>query len=294
MVGDRGFKKVLIVSIFLLPNFIGFIFFIGIPIFASFGLSFTEWNLISKPSFIGLENYKNLIADEEFKAAFFHTVYFILGYLPLVMSGALGIALILNKKIKGRMFFRAAYFVPVITSWVAVSLIWKWLFNPSYGLINYGLSLIGISGPAWLHDPAWAMPAIIITSVWKDLGFVMVIYLAGLQGISPTYYEAADIDGATAFQKFRNITFPLLNPTTFFVLIISLINSFQVFDQVMIMTEGGPAGSTSVLVERIYKHAFDYYEMGYASAISWVLFFIIFVVTLVQMKIQKRWVDYGN
>ncbi|QHE51797.1 carbohydrate ABC transporter permease [Pontibacillus sp. HMF3514] len=294
MVGDKGFKKFFVICIFLLPNFIGFIFFIGVPILASFGLSFTEWDLISNPSWIGIEHYKALWGDEEFRSALFHTFYFIAGYLPLVMSGALGIALVLNKKIRGRVFFRAAYFVPVITSWVAVSLIWKWLFNPTYGLINYGLSIIGVSGPAWLHDPTWAMPAIILTSVWKDLGFVMVIYLAGLQGISPTYYEAADIDGASPWQKFRNITLPLLNSTTFFVLIISLINSFQVFDQVMIMTEGGPAGSTTVLVQQIYKHAFDYYEMGYASAISWVLFFIIFGVTLVQMKLQKRWVDYGN
>ncbi|WLD92601.1 carbohydrate ABC transporter permease [Alkalihalobacillus sp. AL-G] len=294
MVGDKGFKKFLVISLFLLPNFIGFIFFIGIPILASFGLSFTEWDLISNPSWVGFDNYIALIKDEEFRSALFHTIYFILGYLPLVMCGALTIALILNKKLKGRIFFRAAYFVPVITSWVAVSLIWKWLFNPTYGLINYGLSLIGISGPAWLHDPTWAMPAIILTSVWKDLGFVMVIYLAGLQGISPTYYEAAEIDGANGFQKFRHITLPLLSSTTFFVLVISLINSFQVFDQVMIMTEGGPAGSTSVLVERIYKHAFEYYEMGYASAISWVLFFIIFGVTLIQMRLQKRWVDHGN
>lgn len=294
MVGDKGIKKFLVICLFLLPNFAGFIFFIGIPIFASFGLSFTEWDLISDPSWIGLENYKALLQDEEFKSALVHTLYFIVGYLPLVMVGALAIALILNKKIKGRVFFRAAYFVPVITSWVAVSLIWKWLFNPTYGLINYGLSLIGVAGPAWLQDPTWAMPAIILTSVWKDLGFVMVIYLAGLQGISPTFYEAADMDGASPTQKFRHITLPLLSSTTFFVLIISLINSFQVFDQVMIMTGGGPAGSTSVLVERIYKHAFEYYEMGYASAVSWVLFFIIFIVTVVQMKFQKRWVDYGN
>ncbi|KMM39214.1 carbohydrate ABC transporter permease [Guptibacillus hwajinpoensis] len=294
MVGDKGVKKFLVICLFLLPNFAGFIFFIGIPIFASFGLSFTEWDLISDPSWIGLENYKALLHDEEFKSALVHTLYFIVGYLPLVMTGALAIALILNKKIKGRVFFRAAYFVPVITSWVAVSLIWKWLFNPTYGLINYGLSLIGVAGPAWLQDPTWAMPAIILTSVWKDLGFVMVIYLAGLQGISPTFYEAADMDGASPTQKFRHITLPLLSSTTFFVLIISLINSFQVFDQVMIMTGGGPAGSTSVLVERIYKHAFEYYEMGYASAVSWVLFFIIFIVTVVQMKFQKRWVDYGN
>lgn len=294
MVGNRGLKKFFVISLFLLPNFIGFLFFIEIPIVSSFFLSFTQWDLISKPKWVGLQNYTNLLKDPEFWAALKHTIYFIIGYLPTVMVLALGIALILNKKIKGRLFFRAAYFIPVISSWVAVSLIWKWLFNPSYGLINYALSIFGFEGLAWLHDPAWAMPAIIITSIWKDLGFVMVIYLAGLQGISSTYYEAAEIDGASSLQKFWYITLPLLNPTTFFVLIISLINSFQVFDQVMIMTGGGPAGATSVLVERIYNHAFRYFEMGYASAISWVLFLLIFIVTALQMKYQKRWVDYGN
>lgn len=214
--------------------------------------------------------------------------------MPSVIVISLGIAIILNKNIKGRMFFRAAYFVPVVSSWVAVSLIWKWLFNPSFGIINYVLSLVGISGPAWLHDPQFAMIAIIITSVWKDIGFLMVMFLAGLQNIPDTYYEAASIDGASSFRKFWNITVPLLAPTTFFVLIISLINSFQVFDQVMIMTGGGPAGTTTVLVQQIYNHAFRYYEMGYASAMSWFLFVIIFVITAVQMKLQKRWVDYGK
>lgn len=294
MVGDKGFKKFLIICAFLLPNLIGFLFFIGIPIVASLGISFTEWDLLSSPKWIGFDNYKSLLSDQEFWAALGHTFYFIGGYLPLVMVGALGIALILNQKIRGRTFFRAAYFVPVITSWVAVSLIWKWLFNPVYGLVNYALSWFGIAGPAWLQDPNWAMPAVILTSVWKDLGFVMVIYLAGLQGISNSYYEAAEMDGASGWQKFWHITLPLLNPTTFFVTVISLINSFQVFDQVMIMTKGGPAGSTSVIVERIYNHAFRYFEMGYASAISWVLFFIIFFVTVVQIRIQKRMVSDEN
>ncbi|WP_100408041.1 carbohydrate ABC transporter permease [Bacillus solitudinis] len=294
MVGDKGVKKLLIVSAFLLPNLLGFLFFIGVPIVASLGISFTEWDLLSSPEWVGFDNYVALMSDRDFWAALGHTFYFIGGYLPLVIVGALAIALILNQKIKGRTFFRAAYFVPVITSWVAVSLIWKWLFNPNYGLVNYALSWIGITGPAWLQDPSWAMPAVILTSAWKDLGFVMVIYLAGLQGISSSYYEAANIDGATSWQKFRHITLPLLSSTTFFVTVISLINSFQVFDQIMIMTDGGPAGSTSVIVERIYNHAFRYFEMGYASAISWILFVIIFIVTIIQIWFQKRMVSNGN
>lgn len=294
MVGDKGWKKLLIICLFLLPNLIGFLFFTGIPIISSFILSFTEWDLLSPPKFVGVENYVRLFQDPEFWASLKHTLYFILGYLPTVMVLALGVALILNKKLKFKIFYRAAYFIPVVTSWVAVALIWKWLFNPAYGLINYSLSLIGIEGPAWLHDPNWAMPGIILTSVWKDVGFVMVMFLAGLQGISESYYEAAEIDGASASQKFWHITLPLLAPTTFFVLVISLINSFQVFDQVMIMTEGGPAGSTTVMVQQIYNHAFRYFQMGYASAFSWILFFLVFTVTAIQMKHQKRWVDYGQ
>ncbi|MFC0187214.1 carbohydrate ABC transporter permease [Fictibacillus aquaticus] len=292
MVGDKGWKKWLVICAFLLPNFIGFLFFIGIPILASLGLSFTKWDLLTSPEFIGVENYKAIWHDAEFWAALKNTLLFIILYLPTVLVVALGIAMLLNKKMKGRTFFRAAYFIPVISSWVAVSLIWKWLFNPAYGLVNYFLSWFGINGPDWLQDPNWAMIAIVLTSVWKDTGFVMVLFLAGLQNISETYYEAADIDGATPFKKFLHITIPLLTPTTFFILIISLINSFQVFDQVMIMTEGGPAGSTTVLVQKIYNHAFRYFEMGYASAVSWVLFLIIFIVTLVQNRLQKRWVDY--
>lgn len=294
MVGERGWKKGLVIGLFLLPNLIGFILFTGIPIIYSFVLSFTEWNLITTPRFIGLANYKTLLKDEEFWLALKNTLRFIVGYLPLVMSISLGIALMLNKKIKMKTFFRGAYFLPVVTSWVAVSLIWKWLLNPVYGLVNYGLSLIGINGPAWLQDPKWAMAGIILTSVWKDIGFIMVLYLAGLQGISKSYYEAADIDGAGSFKKFWHITLPMLAPTTFFVFVISLINSFQVFDQILIMTNGGPVGATTVLVQQIYNNAFRYFKMGYAASISWVLFLLVFAVTYIQIKLQKRWVDYGQ
>jgi multiple sugar transport system permease protein len=197
-------------------------------------------------------------------------------------------ALVLNAPLRGIAIIRTAFFLPVVSSWVAVALLWSWLFNPKFGLINYGLSLVGIRGPGWLFDTHWAMPAIILTSVWKDLGFVLILFLAGLQAIPHDYYEAAALDGANRFQQFLTITLPLLAPTTFFVTIISLINSFQVFDQVWVMTEGGPAGSTTVLVEQVVKHAFRYGEMGYASAISWVLFTIVFVVTLVQFRVQRR------
>jgi multiple sugar transport system permease protein len=174
-----------------------------------------------------------------------------------------------------------------------VALVWKWLLNPASGVVNAGLAIVGIEGPGWWTDPAWAMPSIILASAWKDLGFVMVILLAGLQAIPAEYYEAAEVDGAGRRARFRHVTLPLLSPAIFFVLVISLINSFQVFDQVWIMTGGGPAGATSVVVEQIVKNAFSYGQMGYASAMSWVLFAVILAITLVQFRLQRRWVNYA-
>lgn len=288
MVGMTKARKIKTLSIFLLPNLIGMSAFLLTPILASLILSFTDWDLLSQIQFIGLKNYSDILQDEVFYEALTHTLIFIIGYLPLVIIFSLSIALILNMKLKGVLFFRALHFLPVITSWVAISMIWMWLFNSEYGLINFFLSLIGINGPAWLNDPQWALVAVIITSVWKDIGFVMVIFLAGLQNIPEHYYEAARIDGANARVRFMYITWPLLTPTTFFVLIISLINSFQVFDQVLVMTDGGPAGSTSVLVEQIYKNAFRYYKMGYAAAYSMILFIIIFGVTFIQNRLERK------
>lgn len=292
MVGDRGWRKAFTVLLFLLPNLVGFLLFSLIPVLASLVLSLYHWDLLSSPMFAGLANFRAMFHDADFWAALLHTVEFIVGYIPLVTATGLGIALALNQKVRGLAFFRTAFFLPVVSSWVAVALLWKWLFNPVYGLVNYLISLFGVTGPAWLFDEHWAMLAIIIASVWKDLGFVAVLYLAGLQGISDDYYEAASLDGAGPWQRFRNITLPLITPTTFFVLIISLINSFQVFDQVYIMTGGGPVGATTVLVQQIYKNAFVFGKMGYASAMSWVLFALVFIATWVQMRGQRQWVHY--
>jgi len=292
MVDERCWRKALTVLLFLFPNLIGFLLFSLVPVLASLVLSLFKWDLLTPPVFVGLENFRHLLHDQDFWAALRHTLTFIAGYIPLALVVGLGAALALNQKLRGLAFYRTAFFLPVISSWVAVALIWKWLFNPSYGVVNYLLSLIGIAGPAWLFDEHWAMPAIILASVWKDTGFIAVLYLAGLQGISKEYYEAASLDGADPWQQFRYVTWPLLTPTTFFVVIISLINSFQVFDQVYVMTEGGPVGATSVLVEQIYKHAFKYGQMGYASAMSWALFALVFAATLVQMRVQNRWVHY--
>ncbi|SDM68267.1 carbohydrate ABC transporter permease [Sediminibacillus halophilus] len=291
MVGMTRKKTFIWLCIFLLPNLLGFLTFIGAPIVSSLIISFTDWDLLGEMQFTGFENYIRLAQDPDFWVSFRNTIFFILGYIPLVLIFGLACALLLNKQMKFRAFFRATFFLPVITSWVAVSLVWKWLYNPEYGLINYALSIIGVDGPQWLSDPNTAMIGIILASAWKDIGFVMVLFLGGLQNISPSFYEAASIDGAGNARKLWNITIPLLAPTTFFVTIISLINSFQVFDQVMIMTGGGPGGSTEVMVQNIYNHAFRYFEMGYASAMSWVLFLVIFLFTWIQMKVQDREVN---
>jgi multiple sugar transport system permease protein len=293
-VQQRTIQKYLWVGFFLFPSLAGLLVFMIIPMLASLALTFYEWDPLIPThfTFLGLENYRTLIKDADFWAALRHTLFFIGGYIPLVLATGLGVALLMNQKLIGRTFFRGAFFMPVISAWVAVALMWTWIFNPKFGIVNYLLGLVGITGPAWLYDPNWAMPAIILTSVWKDTGFVMVLFLAGLQNIPQEYYEAAALDGANFWGKFRYITLPLLSPIVFFTLIISLINSFQVFDQVWIMTQGGPAGSTSVLVEQIVNNSFRYGRMGYAATLSWVLFLIVFAVTIFQTRMQKNWVTY--
>jgi multiple sugar transport system permease protein len=288
IVGERRVARVSWIALFLTPGLLGLMIFTIGPIIVSLVLTLFEWDLLTSPRFVGFDNFSRLWRDAEFWAALRHTLLFLVGYVPLVMITALAVALALNERLRGITALRTAFFIPVVSSWVAVALLWTWLFNPKYGLINYLLQMSHITGPGWLFDRHWAMPAIILTSVWKDLGFVMVLFLAGLQAIPKDYYEAASLDGAGAFERLRSITLPLLGPTTFFVTIISIINSFQVFDQVWVMTEGGPSGATTVLVERVVKHAFSYGEMGYAATISWVLFALVFVVTVVQLRWQRR------
>lgn len=291
-VGEKPWKRRLWVAFFLGPHLLGMLAFLIIPIVASFVLSFAEWDLLTPARWLGLDNYAALFASADFWDALKHTLFFIGGYLPLVLVLGLGLALLMNQKLRGRLLLRVAFFMPVVSAWVAVALLWKWLLNPRYGLVNWLLALVGIEGPGWIFDPNWAMPSIILASVWKDLGFVMMLLLAGLQAISPDYYEAASLDGAGGWRMLRSITLPLLSPTIFFVVVISLVNSFQVFDQVYVMTAGGPAGSSQVLVGEIVNNAFRYSKFGYASAMSWVLFALIFLVTLVQLWLQKRTVHY--
>lgn len=294
MVGDRGWRKVGLVALFVLPSLLPLVVFRLLPMVASVGISGLEWNLISAPRWVALDNYVQVLADPTFHRGLRNTLLYLSGYLPLVYVGALVVALLLNRGLRGISFFRGIYFLPVLTSWVVVALLWKWILNPQVGIVNYLLGLVGVSGPGWWTDPAWAMPSIILASAWKDLGFIMLILLAGLQGIPEEMYEAARVDGASAWQRFRHVTMPLLTPATFFVVVLALIGGFQVFDQVWVMTEGGPAGATTVVMEQIYSSAFRYGLMGRAAAMSWVLFAIILGATVLQFRNQRRWVHYAE
>lgn len=290
---SRRVKYALTVLVFLLPSAIPLAMFTLGPMVAAAWISLTKWNLLVPPQFVGVDNYTRLLSDPLTGDVFLHTVYYIVGYLPLVYVGGLALALALNTALKGRSFLRGIYFLPVVTSWIVVALVWRWLLNPSTGIVNTVLGFFGIEGPGWWTDPAWAMPSIILASAWKDLGFVMVILLAGLQAISPDLYDAAKVDGAGWWRRTWSVTIPLLTPSTFFVLVISLINGFQVFDQVYAMTGGGPAGASQVVVQQIYDLTFRYGRAGEASALSWMLFIVVLAVTVIQIRGQRRWVNYG-
>lgn len=280
--------------LYLMPTLIGLVVFSAGAIIISFAMSFTEWQIIRPPEWVGLQNYIDIFESEFFWKIFWNTLYFVLLNLPLSIILPLLIAIALNQKLWGMKFFRTIYFLPVISSMVAVALVWSWLYRPEYGLLNYILNkLFGITGPRWLENQSWAMPAIVLMSAWKNIGYNMVIFLAGLQNIPQALYEVSDIEGAKPWQKFFRITVPLLSPTIFFVTIITLISSFQVFEQTYILTKGGPANSTLTLSYYIFQNAFMYFRMGSAAALSYVLFAIIFIITMIQFKLQKKWVHYN-
>ncbi|OMF38115.1 sugar ABC transporter permease [Paenibacillus sp. FSL H8-0548] len=279
--------------LFIAPQLLGLLAFIVGPVVFSFVISFMEWDIGSTPQWTGLDNYSKQVSDPTFWKVLGNTTVFALLNIPLTVIGALALALMLNQNIRGKVIFRAAYFIPVVTSSVAVALVWTWMYNPNYGLINSGLSFIGIEGPGWLSDLKWALPSIVIMTVWQGVGYNMILFLAGLQGVSAHLYEAAKIDGAGGWQRFWKITLPMISPTTFFVVIMLMIGSMQIFSEPYMMTRGGPADATNVLVLHIFKTAFQFFRMGEASAISFVLFLIIFIITLVQFKFSK-WVNYDT
>jgi multiple sugar transport system permease protein len=289
----RRARYALVVLAFLLPSAIPLALFVLGPMVGAAWVSLTKWNLLAPAKFIGLDNYAKLLSDPSTGDVFLHTLYYVAGYLPIVYVVGLALALALNTALKGRGLLRGIYFLPVVTSWIAVAIVWRWLLSPKTGVVNSVLGFFGIDGPGWWTDPQWAMPSIILASTWKDVGFVMVILLAGLQAIPTDLLDAAKVDGAGWWRRLVSVTLPLLSPSTFFVVIISLINGFQVFDQVYAMTGGGPNNSSEVVVQQIYDLTFRYGRAGEASALSWLLFIVVLAITLIQVRGQRRWVTYG-
>lgn len=270
--------------IFVFPALLGMLIFIIIPIFFSFGLSFAKWDLLNPIQFVGLDNYKEIFTEPLFGKILLNTVVFALATSFFGVIIPLILAAIMNCKIRGADFFKTAYFLPFITPMIVIGIVWEWIFDPNIGLLNKVLQ-VHIN---WLYDPHWAMPALIIVSVWKLIGYNMIIFLSGFSGISNSMFEAAKIDGANPVETFFYVTIPLLSPTIFFVVIITAVSSFQIFDLIYLMTQGGPLDSTNVLVYAIYKNAFEYFNAGKASAIAYVLFVIILVLTLLQWNMRKK------
>lgn len=285
-------KEALVAYLFILPSFLVVSVFVLYPISRAFLLSFQDWNLIGSRRWIGFGNYERLARDPIFNDALRNTAYFSFGSIPGKVIIALFVAVLLNKKIAGVKVFRTVYFLPVVCSSVAAALMWQWLYDTHFGFINYILRRMGLSPIPWITSEQWAMPAVIIVSVWKDIGYNMVIFLAALQDVPAELYDAAKIDGAGRWATFRYIVLPIISPAVLFVTIMSVIFSFQVFDVTTILTQGGPGTATISLVQYIYKCAFQFFRMGYAAAVAYILFLIILGFTLVQIRFSRRWVHY--
>lgn len=290
----RKLKTNLIGYSFILPNLIGYFTFIFIPVCFSFVLSVMDWDGSQVPmKFVGLKNFARLFNDSTFKISLGNTFYYAILTVPITVILSLLIAVLLNQKVRGIVIFRTAFFFPYIASLVAVGAVWNMLFQPDFGPINELLKFIGISNPPrWIASTKWAMPAVIIVSIWKYMGYYMIVYLAALQGISKELYEAASLDGANGIKRLRYITIPLLTPTTFFVVIMLTVQCFKVFDLIFVMTQGGPGRSTNVLVNHIYSTAFTNFQFGYASASAIVLFVIVLIITLIQFRGEKKFMSY--
>lgn len=285
---------------FLLPTFFFLVVLTLYPIIYAFWISLHDWSLIPRDyPYIGLENYVRAFRDNVAIKSMINTLVYTVVTVPISMVLSLGLAMILNQdNLPFRSIFRAVYFIPVITSWAAVSFVWRWLFEPRYGMVNSILNSVGIYGITWLASPQWALPAIMVVAIWKSLGYNMVIFMAGLKNIPHEYYEAARIDGASRWQLFRSITFPLLNPTIVFVTVTAVIGSLQVFTPVALMTSssageaGGPINSTRVMVYQIYSTAFRSNQLGYGAAQAFILFALVLVVTVIQLRVTRRDVSY--
>jgi multiple sugar transport system permease protein len=279
--------------LFLLPNFLGFAVFMALPVIAGFVLGFTDYDGFERLHFLGLSNFADLLGDDYFLVALKNNLVYAATSVPLTIAAALGLALAIKAEAPGREAFKTIFFFPTISSMVAIAIVWSLLLHPTMGPVNGALRALGVANPpGWLVSQRWAMPSVIFVTVWKCAGYYMVMIFAGLQAIPRQLYEAAEIDGAGRARRFANVTWPMLSPTMFLVTVLAIINSFQVFDLVYIMTQGGPGRATNVLVLRIYQEGFRYMRFGYASAEAFVLFLVILAVTLAQFKGQRKWVTY--
>ncbi|ALS24961.1 carbohydrate ABC transporter permease [Paenibacillus naphthalenovorans] len=292
---QQKLKENLAGYLFILPNFLGVFLFVVFPLLFSLVMVFIDWDYMmgfSGIEWVGLAHFKKLMTDEYFLQSLKNNFIFTAVTVPSAMAIGLVIAVILNKFVYLKNFLRVLFFLPYVSSIVAISIVWSVMYNPTNGPINGTLRSLDIENlPGWLASPDWALPAIIIMVVWTYTGYTMVLYMAGLQGVPKDLYEAASIDGATGMKSFFKITVPMLKPTSFLIAVTLIISTFQVFAAVAVMTKGGPLNSTMVLAYYIYIQAFQYYEMGYAAAMSWVLFLIIFVITILQWREQKKWQD---
>ncbi len=278
---------------FILPNFIGFFVFIFIPVMFSLALSFSHWDGFTEIEFAGIQNFVDIFKDSVFRDSIWQTAYFTIFTVLFSVIASLGLALLLNQKIKARGFFRSALFFPYVASVVAVSVVFNAMLQPEYGPVNEFLKMIGISNPpGWLASTTWVIPGLIIVNVWRNMGYFMIIYLAGLQGIDQSLYEAAELDGAKGWTRFWKITWPLLSPSTFFVVMMLVINSFKVFDLVWLMTNGGPGTSSTMISQYIYNQAFISWDYGKSSAAAMILFLIVALLTAFQFKVEKKIVNY--
>lgn len=281
----------LLAILFLTPTIVGLVGFRLVPIGWAFVMSFMDWQVFDTPAWVGLDNYLHILGSPVARLIFFNTAWFTAMYVPASVGIALVLAVFLNNALRSSAFFRGSFFLPYITSTVAVTLTWKWIFSTRFGLLNNVLIWLGwTKPPAWLADPTWALPAVAIVSVWKDCGFYMLLLLAGLQTIDPGYYEAAKIDGAGPFKRFRDITIPLLSRSLFFVLIIALVRSTQTFEITYALTNGGPNRASTTLAYFIYENAFVHFSMGYASALAYILCLIVGAITLLNFYFRRRWV----
>lgn len=280
--------------LFASPYLVHLVALTGWPIAASLYLAFTDYDLVNSPSFSGLDNFRRLAGDEEFWNSLGHTAYFAVMYVPLQTLLALLLAVALNRVVRGIGFVRALYFIPVISSWVVVAFVADTVFNPTFGVANTLLDWFGLPAQKWLADPDLVIPTLALIAVWKGVGYMMVIFLAGLQSIPEERYEAARVDGANGWQRLRHVTIPGVSGTTFLVLILSTITTLQAFEQVYVLTEGGgPNGASEFTVLYLYRQGFQFFQMGYASAIAWVLCCLILVLTIVQLRLQRKWVHYA-